>query len=387
MTGGHSKTRQLLDRAVVLTCLLVLAALLLGHVLGVPILLSYVETGSMEPTIETGDGFVAIPTAGTNTAETGDVVVYEAKELDGGGLTTHRIVDETEHGYVTKGDANPTTDQDTGEPYVTDGQIVATALQVDGSVVTVPHLGTAVMTVESALETAQWRFASFVGTPAVLGTQGLATLLLVFGIVVTAVSLVLDRFAGRDRTRNRSRSRADMFDPRKLVLGIALVLCLVTFATMLATSGGTEIGIVSAEYESERPDVIQTGETANRTMTIEYGGVIPVMTVLEPTSDGVEVDESHRTLHHGESMNATVTISAPDETGYYLRTFGEYRYFAVLPQPVILALHGIHPWVAMTTVTATVVGLVTLPFALLVGTGRIRTRTRERTGPKSGFPW
>jgi len=39
----------------------VLVSLVIGQALGQPVLLAYVESGSMEPTIDEGDGFVAIP--------------------------------------------------------------------------------------------------------------------------------------------------------------------------------------------------------------------------------------------------------------------------------------------------------------------------------------
>jgi signal peptidase I len=53
-------------------------AIVAGHLLGVPVALSYVETGSMEPTIGTGDGFVAILAAVSGPIEEGDVVVFDA---------------------------------------------------------------------------------------------------------------------------------------------------------------------------------------------------------------------------------------------------------------------------------------------------------------------
>ncbi|WP_394352913.1 signal peptidase I [Natronococcus sp. JC468] len=186
--GGPLRVAKLAAIGVVALALLAIVA---GHVLGVPIGLSYVETGSMEPTIETGDGFVAVPSAVAGPIEEGDVIVFDAREIEGGGLTTHRVVETTDQGYVTQGDANPFPDQDSGEPVVTDGQVAATALQINGEVVTIPQLGTAVMSLESGLESGQRWLASTLGTTAVLGTQGLSNLLLAFGLVVLGVSLAI----------------------------------------------------------------------------------------------------------------------------------------------------------------------------------------------------
>jgi len=126
----------------------VVVAMLVGQQLGQPVLLGFVVTGSMAPTLEPGDGFVAVPPAFAGEIEEGDVVTFDARELEGGGLTTHRVVGETEEGYVTRGDANPFTDQDGPEPPVQDAQIVAVAWQLDDEVVTIPRLGTVAMALQ-----------------------------------------------------------------------------------------------------------------------------------------------------------------------------------------------------------------------------------------------
>jgi len=98
------------DVAVKLALAVFLVSMVLGQVLGQPVLLGFVTSESMEPTLETGDGFVAVPAALTGPVEEGDVVTFRAEEIQGGGLTTHRVVDETDRGYITRGDANPFTD-------------------------------------------------------------------------------------------------------------------------------------------------------------------------------------------------------------------------------------------------------------------------------------
>ena len=150
---------------------LAIVALLAGQFLGQPVLLGYVETGSMAPTLNPGDGFVAVPAALAGPIDEGDVVTFRAEELQGGGLTTHRIVGQTDRGYVTKGDANPFTDQDGSEPPVKRPQIVAVALQVGDGVVTLPNLGVAVTGVRAGFTEAQRLLAVTLGTRALLGTQ------------------------------------------------------------------------------------------------------------------------------------------------------------------------------------------------------------------------
>jgi signal peptidase len=55
--------RRSLSTAVEAALVILVFSLVLGVVLGQPVLLSYVETGSMEPTLNPGDRFVAVTTA------------------------------------------------------------------------------------------------------------------------------------------------------------------------------------------------------------------------------------------------------------------------------------------------------------------------------------
>lgn len=122
-----------------------LVAFVLLSTLGQIAPISYVNSGSMSPALSTGDGFVAVPTPVADEPAPGDVVVYRSEVIESGELVTHRIVDRTDDGYVTQGDANPITDQQAGEPPVTRDRIVAHALTVDGRVVVLPNLGSASM--------------------------------------------------------------------------------------------------------------------------------------------------------------------------------------------------------------------------------------------------
>ena len=165
-----------LKYAMTVVFLLVVRGTIAGAALGRPVFLTYVETGSMQPTLEPGDGFVAIPAELAGPVDEGDVTVFEAEAIQGGGLTTHWVVDETDHGFVTGGDANPFTDQDDDEPPVREAQVVAVAWKPGGSVLVVPHLGTAVEGTRTVLGTVQQQIASLLRTGTVLGTRGLAYL-------------------------------------------------------------------------------------------------------------------------------------------------------------------------------------------------------------------
>lgn len=363
--------------AVQLALLLVVLLLVLGSALGQPILLSYVETESMSPTLEPGDGFIAVPVQVDSSVRTGDVVVFRAEELHGGGLTTHRVVGETDRGYVTRGDANPFTDQDGSEPPVQDAQIVAQALQVGGEVVVIPELGTAVLAVQGAISAVQQRVAALLGSRALLGPQGLAYLF--FG--ATMVYYVLGERRGENRerrSREASRNRETGTDVRLIAAGFALLLVAGATAAMVGPAGTQEYDVVSAEFESARPTVIPAGESSDVAYPVGNGGLVPVDVFLEPRSDGVTVEPGELSVGSRSAANATVTLSAPPETGYYRMFLTEHRYLAVLPTPVTRALYQLHPWAPVVVIDSLLGGLFYAVSIALVGTGRVRTRSRGR---------
>jgi signal peptidase len=370
--------RRTVIRSGELLAVVVVLSLLAGQFLGQPVLLAFVETGSMSPTMEPGDGFVAIPAQLTGPPEEGDVVTFRAEELHGGGLTTHRIVGETERGYVTRGDANPFTDQNGEEPPVKRAQIVAVAWAPGGEVVVVPALGTAVQGVQAGLEFVQRTLAGFVSSRALLGTQGIAYLL--FG--VTMIYYLVGEFrstGGRDRTRSRSRERDSGLDPRLVTLALTLVLVGGMTAAMVGPAGQQQYGVVSAEFESERPTVIPMGESNTIPYPVGNGGIVPVYAYVEPASEGVSVEPERLYLERGEVENASVTLSAPPQTGYYRRFVVEHRYLALLPGSVIDTLHDVHPWAPIVAIDLAVGVPYYLLSVALVGTGRLRQRTRETT--------
>ena len=374
-TTGMSP-RRVLSLSLEFLLVLVVVSLLLGQFLGQPVLLSFVETGSMEPTLNPGDGFVAVPVQLTGPPEEGDVIVFRAEEIQGGGLTTHRVVDKTDRGYITRGDANPFTDQDGGEPPVKEAQIVAEALQVGGHVVVIPHLGTVVGGVQTALGAAQRWLAATVGSRALLGTQGLAYLILGLSALAYVLDLLLAGGSdGRDRTRTRDRTGG--LPTRLLLLGLALLVVTAATAAMVVPAGTQGFGIVSAEFDSESPTTIRTGESSTLDYRVPNAGLVPVHVYLAPASDGVAVDPGYVYVGGRSEATAHLTLSAPPETGYYRRFLAEHRYLAVLPKAVVDALYRVHPWLPVVVIDAMLGCSIYLLGAAFVGTGRIRRRSRD----------
>jgi len=367
-----------LTRLVEGIALLVLVAVLLGQILGQPVLFGYVTSGSMEPALSAGDGFVAVPASVAGDVDEGDVVVFDAQELGGGGLTTHRVVEETDRGYVTRGDANPFTDQDSGEPPVKSPQIVAVALTVDGHVVAIPHLGSVVAGVEAA-GSSVLRALSVTGLES--GIRLLSYLLVGAGIASYVVGI--GRASGRVRSarsgRSRERGPDERWNDRQVAALLFGGLLVVVTASMVVPSGPVEFGIVSSEVEAPGARVIETGTTDTTSYRVVNGGVVPIVSHVAPVSDGIAVDSEWSSVPGRSATNVSVTLSAPPETGYYRKYLVEYQYLAVLPRPTIQALHGVHPWLPVVVIDLLVGVVWALPTAWLLRADDTRERRRSRS--------
>ena len=359
------------------TVVVVVLSLVVGQVLGQPVLLGHVTSGSMEPAISAGDGFVAIPGVVAGEPSEGDVIVFESTaSTTHGELTTHRVVGETEEGYVTQGDANPFTDQDDDEEPVQDDQVVATALQIDDTVVTIPHLGTAVQGAGSVLETGQRSLATATGTDRVLGTTGLA--LVVFALSVAL--LALEHLRGRSTQRGRRRPSVGPSN-RTIAVGLAVLVAGAGLAAMVVPAGDHTYDVISAEFDSENPLVIEQGGEEQVDHEIANTGIVPAVSYFE-AGESAAVSEEAVTVGPLAETEATVTLSAPSETGHYPTTVTEHRYLLVLPPDAIAWLHDQHPFAPVVVITGLLGGLTYAVVQLATGTthtGRTSTRTGRGT--------
>ena len=346
----------------------VIVSLVVGQALGQPMLLGYVATDSMEPTIEAGDGFVAVPTALAGDAEEGDVVVFEARTLHGGGLTTHRVVGETPEGYVTRGDANPFTDQDADEPPVGDAQVRAKALQVGGSVVTIPHLGTAVMAIQGTVATVAGPIAG----------AGVGGVLVTVGLLLFALAGVTGQ---QERVTSRTRRRPGVIDRRVLFGLLLLVVVVPATAAMVVPSGVTEYGVVVGDRADEDPLAVEPGESATVTYEVRNDGAVPAVVLLEPASDGVSIEDGRHGVPPGATATTTVTLDGGEGEGVHRRSVSERRYLAVLPAPALTALHRVHPLLAVAAVDLVVGAVAGALGAAAVGVGdqRLRSTAGDRS--------
>ena len=346
--------------------------LLVSQLLGQPAIV-FVETGSMAPTLQPNDGYLAVPGMLAGEPEVGDVILFQSQNLGGGELTTHRVVEITDEGYITQGDANPFTDQDGDEPPVSDGQIKSVALTVGDGIVVIPGLGASVTAVRSVGTAIQ----NVVLVP--LGLDIEVTTLSTAAMVTGLVLFVYGTVTGATDKRQRSRTRGGIFENAIIVIAVlTLVVIIPLNISMLLPSGVYQYEILSSESPTDNPQIIPVGGESEVTYAMQNSGYLPVVVFLEAAGDGVAVSDAQIYVPRRSTVETSITMQAPDQTGSYLRFVREYRYLVVLPPSLIASLHTIHPIVAIAGINLFVGSVVVGVFVATVGTDRLRLRSRKR---------
>jgi len=252
------------------------------------------------------------------------------------------------------------------------------AWQFGGEVVVIPYLGTVAMALQGLV-------GALIGLISVLpGGDSIAdgdvgSVMIGAGVLLLLYSFASDLFGGDKRSgKDRSRSRGGAMRA-SVILGVILLLILVpATASMVVPSGTNDVTIVSSQSPSGNPTVIERGGTQTLEYNVSNNGYIPLVVIIEPASTGVEVEQTTHLLYRGQSADTTATLFAPEETGVYYRAISERQYIGVLPLSVIVALHSIHPWVAIVAINGVITIAVTGLFAVAVGFRPLRFRDSGR---------
>jgi signal peptidase len=355
-------------RVLAVVFLLLTIALVIGPLLGQPVLLSFVTSESMSPTIQEGDGFVVVPDALAGDVDEGDVIVFDAQEIQGGGLTTHRVVEETEDGYITRGDNNPFTDQDGDEPPVTDDQIVGVAWQPGGGVVVVPYVGTAVLGVRSVVSGAYNGVATALGFGGSTGTQA-PIIAIAALLVLVAVADSLREDSSRDWTR--SRDGDEEVDVRYVAVLLVAVVVLPANGAMLLPDTTQEVSMqdVAADRGAE------PGEEIEVELSAANDGFVTMLFMLDPPPD-VRLDDRQLEIPGGSSTATTMHATVPPPEEQRVVDVSQHRYIVLLPPSLLITLHEFHPVVALGAINAVLVFGV---LSLVIGLAGVRSRYARET--------
>lgn len=331
-------------RTLTIGVMLVLLVLAVPVGADAPVRISYVYSDSMLPTIDQGDGYLIVA---TDDVGVGDIVTYWSPER--GTFVTHRVVDITAAGLITKGDNNPTTDQAAGYPAVRPDQLVGKVVTIDGRVLLVPNL----QALDTAVENNQSVIAGLIALYAYWRVRGY-------------------------RRRNRGADTGPRRTIRLRQIAVpGIVGTMVVLAALIYVGSSTlELTYVASEQGGESATLLKVGESKNTTVLVDVVktpftqvivdadgmNITGIETVDERGAasarfaQGVDaVDESAgmestnplvQRLMTPSVMLVDVQVPALDEPGVRTGRVLVYPYPSTLPTSVLAMLHDIHPLVA-----------------------------------------
>lgn len=355
--------------------IILLISPVLGQFIGYPVFLSYVETESMQPSMDPNDGFVAIPSYFVGSIENGDVIVFKAKKLHGGGLTTHRVIGKSENGYLTKGDNNPFIDQDGEEPPVKREQIVAEAFQINNILVVIPNLGDIINSFRGIVSSFQSFLASLFGIRSFLGTQGLLYIILALSILLYIIDLFLEE---NTKKRVKEKVRNKGVDINYLVIILTILVVISATSSMLLSSKIHTITVEGKSDISRNSEGLTSENSVSTEMNIPNSGFIPVYVFFNSETENINANPDKLLVGSREIKNSSIIIQPPNVDGRFNEIISENRYFAILPMFILEPLYKIHSWLPILVIDI-IIGLLFYGVSIsLLGHGRVRGYSKNK---------
>lgn len=314
------------------TYLLYVVTLLLLLLFISPYSTAFIQSDSMSPEIQTGDMFFI---EDAEKVQVGDIIVYES--VKDRRLVTHRVVAEEPSGFITKGDGNPSTDQELSEPPVSEDQIVGKVVVLGGSALAIPNLG----------------FLS-----QYLALYRIQILGLLF------MTVLLDTFR-QEYSTNRKQTRDSKYPKPLYIIFYTSIILIVLWASFIFVISETleSESFTITEGDTDEPRTIKVGETENfsANMTVTES-MFPLYSKIDIDSGGRVVSDSSESILSGEEERLVRYEVGPfEDEGVRSVSFRLYSYPHTLPSGVIDTLHSVHPMVAALST----VGVIPLPLVIL----------------------
>jgi len=311
-----------------------------------PVIITSPDTESMVPTIETTDLVIAIS---SNEYASEDVILFRDSNVDQ--LILHRIVDETEEGYITQGDANDITDQEAGLDPVSNSQISGRLVTYEDDPITIPYIG-------------------------LIYSQ---TELLVLGWIIFLIFTIF----GSAITEPEYKHNEFSFIRTASVL--ILIFCLVAISiSFFFPTIETLTYVVSQQPPPDSPDVVGLNNTKEQSMVIDNGLNLITTQYPEFSSNQIQLQSVSRTAWDETEfifINEPQSSIGPIETEVTV-----YTYLRVLPRPLLYSIAQIHPLLGSVASVGIIGSIILLILRLFIdpmspyrtGKDQIRTFRNKR---------
>ncbi|MCL6572509.1 MAG: signal peptidase I [Bacillus sp. (in: Bacteria)] len=321
-----------------------------------PVLLTVIRSNSMYPVWERGDLVIIENLKEKESIQPRNIVFFKTKEgsLATKGWIAHRVMSgDNQKGFITKGDANEYTDQESvGTGPINREWIAGRALTIGGSPLVIPKMGYLSLWAEKY--------------------QSKPYILPVLAIILACIIAIGEFTAGQ----KKGKKRHGMELPIMYIIG-GVTISVIMGGTMLA-SGQTVNVVYGVSNQSQGvlmgSDVgmLKVGDEVSRPLSeLSNGGFFPLIGTM--TTDDLQIGLSDKNMYLSQEqhLNTTFTVHA-EKPGLYESVIKVGLFYPLLPSSIIYFLAQKSYWLALVLVSI-VPGIPLMIYPLLDGKMRRRT--------------
>ena len=318
-----------------------------------PMLLSAVRSNSMFPLFQRGDMIFIRQITGKTKVKVGDIIVFKAEEgsLKPKGWIVHRIVGgNPQQGYITKGDANERTDQESvGGVKIKPDWMAARVVTVGKIAIKLPLIGHLTLFMERYQKNPLF-------FPA-------------FGAVLM-ITIIANTPSGKNKSKNKVPMQLICIFGGltiSIILAISMLTASQHFTIVYEVSennkgiiSGSDVGILKIGDVIERPLV----EPCNKTL-------LPVITTITSSDPQISVSDKSFALKLGESKNISIKLEAIRQ--------GKYKAYIHVGKFLPLIPHNLVYWLARKSYWLALIVISIIPATPIIIYPLIDSRMRRKT--------
>lgn len=351
------KLSKFIDISLYIIVAITLIAAISSAIWNRPFILTSVRSNSMYPLFERSDMLLIKPIAKNDSIKTGDIIVFKVAEgnLSSKGWIVHRIISGDEKdGFITKGDANDYTDQESGGTGPIQKEWIASKVLTIGSKpLKIPLIGYLPLWME--------KFQKNSYTMPVIA-------------VILAAIIGISEITSDKKKRRKKKNGLEL---QLIYVFGGLTISVIMGATMLATSQR-----ITVPYEVSKDTqgilmgsdlgIIVQGETINKSVSeLNNKGIFPIISTITTKDEQITFSHPLTILKTGDKIDAEMTLTATN-VGKYNSTIYVSMFYPFLPGKIIYYLASQSYWLALIMISL-IPGLPLMLFPMIEGGMRRKT--------------
>ncbi len=287
---------------------------LAGALVDRPVFISYAYSGSMTPTISKGDVFFIDPFS--RNPRIGDIIVFNAD----GKWTVHRVVAIVDDGYITKGDNNVATDQQSKKiPPIKHSQIGGKVITFRGKPIVIRGAGNYLQNN--------------------LSNQ---TKMILAGILIILGTIAFTS-EGNHGIRRKKKSKVMVIKFKTLYILASIFLLIMVASSMFVSWQIFPIEYTVTSAGGLREGWHLPGSVFTQNITVRNMNFYPMVYYISAKKPVIEISQYNFQLNRREKRNIVITIKSPEKTSVYSTKVTVNSYLPLLPRAVNTKLYKIHP--------------------------------------------